>query len=146
SGQTAPHASGSFWGNAIATTLAAQIAVLPLILYLMGNLSPYAVPANLLVLPLVPLAMGMAALAGVAGALLHPLLPGFALLFGAPAYALTAYFISVARESVTLPGAMLTLPAFPFVFVLLAYAALVAVMSKRFSTTLQLRFFKKDST
>ena len=133
--------------DALATSLAAQPAVLPLILYMMGNLSPYAVPANLLVLPLMPLAMALAALAGIAGALSSPLLPGLAILLGTPAYALSAYVIAVAKESITLPGATLVLPAFPFIFVLAAYAALAAVAwSKRASITPQSRLAKKAST
>ena len=133
--------------DALATSLAAQLAVMPLILYLMGNLSPYAVPANVLILPLMPLAMGMAALAGITGALFHTALPGLAVLLGTPAYALCAYVISVATTSVTLPGATLTLPAFPFVLVLAAYGALAGVAwSKRSSITPQFRLTKKAST
>ncbi|MDP2651745.1 MAG: ComEC/Rec2 family competence protein, partial [bacterium] len=56
-----------FWRNAVATTLAAQISVLPLLLYNIGLLSLVALPANLLVNPFVPLAMAWAAIAGVIG-------------------------------------------------------------------------------
>lgn len=53
--------------NVAATTLAAQIAVLPLLLYDFGQLPVYGLPVNLLVLPLVPLAMALAVLTAGAG-------------------------------------------------------------------------------
>ncbi|HVM59120.1 MAG TPA: ComEC/Rec2 family competence protein [Candidatus Paceibacterota bacterium] len=137
----------ALWRNAIATTLAAQAAVLPLLLYFTGNLSFVAVPANLIVLPVVPLAMGFSAFAGVAGALLGGFAPLLAAVLGFPAYLLTAFLVLVANGSAALPGAALLIPAFPFWCVLVAYAALAYLASsKRFSTTLQLRFAKKAST
>jgi len=67
--------TNSFWINALATTLAAQIAVLPLLLYDTGNLSLVSIPANLLVMPMVPLAMGFSFLAGFAGMLFGTFAP-----------------------------------------------------------------------
>lgn len=144
----------AFWKNALATTLAAQIAVLSLLLYGTGNLSLVAIPATLLTMPMVPLAMGLSALAGFAGMLFAPLEIGFltgfapalAVLFGLPAYLATAYLIFVARTSATLPLAAVALPPFSFWLVLVAYAALIFIAaSKRFSTTSQLMFAKKAS-
>ena len=136
----------SFWKNAIATTLAAQIAVLPLLLYDMGLFSVVALPANILVAPVVPLAMGLSALAGFAGMLLGTIAPfaGIALAF--PAYLANAYLVLVAQKAAALPLAAFTLPVFPFWLVLVAYAALVFIASsKRFSMTDQLRLAKKAS-
>lgn len=144
----------AFWKNALATTLAAQVAVLPLLLYETGNLSLVAIPATLLTMPMVPLAMGLSALAGFAGMLIAPLEIGFltwfapalAVLFGLPAYLATEYLVFVARTSAALPLAAITLPPFPFWLVLVAYAALIFIAaSKRFSTTPQLMFAKKAS-
>jgi competence protein ComEC len=142
--------SPSFWTNAVATTLAAQIAVLPLLLYDTGNLSLVAIPANLLTMPMVPLAMGLSALAGFAGILFNPFVGTIAPLLGIvlafPAYLANAYLIFIANNSAALPFAAFTLPLFPFWLVLAAYAALIYIVaSKRFSTTLQLRFAKKAS-
>ncbi|MFA6502834.1 MAG: ComEC/Rec2 family competence protein [Candidatus Paceibacterota bacterium] len=135
-----------FWRNAVATTLAAQIAVLPLLLYNIGLFSLVALPANLLVNPLVPLAMASAAIAGVVGMTAGYLFPIIATIAGYPAYILTRYFILVAEKSSALPYAGFTLEHFPFVFVLAAYAALIYVVtSKRFSTTPQLMLAKKAS-
>ncbi|MFM2331094.1 MAG: hypothetical protein RLZZ26_601 [Candidatus Parcubacteria bacterium] len=136
----------AFWKNAVATTLAAQIAVLPLLLYDTGNLSLVSVPANLLIMPFVPLAMLFSAIAGFAGMLFGTLAPMLGIALAFPAYLANAYLLCIAHESVALPFAALTLPPFPFWLVLVAYAALVYLASsKRFSTTLQLRFAKKAS-
>ena len=139
--------TSEFWKNVIATTLAAQIAVLPLLLYETGNLSIVALPANLLATPLIPLAMGMSALAGFAGILFGSVLPAFGVLLAFPSYLLNAYLIFVARESAALPFAAYMLPLFPFSLVLASYAALIyAATTYRFSTTPQLRLAKKAST
>lgn len=135
-----------FWKNAVATTLAAQIAVLPLLLYDTGNLSLVALPANLLVMPVVPIAMGLSAFAGFAGIIFGTLAPTLAVMLALPAYLANAYLIFIAQESATLPFAAFTLPLFPFWLVLASYAALIYfASSKRFSTTPQLRLAKNAS-
>ena len=53
--QTIPTALG--WREYFLTTVITQIAVLPLLLYLVGEISLVAVPANLLVLPIIPIVM-----------------------------------------------------------------------------------------
>jgi competence protein ComEC len=138
--------SGGFWKNALATTLAAQIAVLPLLLYDTGNLSLVAIPANLLTMPIVPLTMGCSALAGFAGMLFSTAIPFAGIVLAAPAYVTNAYLIFIANGAAQLPFAAFTLPLFPFWLVLVAYTALICIASsKRFSTTLQLRFAKNAS-
>lgn len=135
--------TNAFWRNIIATTLAAQIAVLPLLLYQTGTLSLVAIPANLLVAALMPFAMGFAALAGLAGIVLGTAAWPLAL----PAYLIALYIITIARVGSELPLASLHLPAFHFAFVVLAYAALIYIAAtKRASMTLQLIFSKKAST
>jgi len=115
-----------FFRDIAASTIAAQIAVLPLLLYQNGLFSVIALPANLLVLPLVPLAMAASALAGLAGFLVPSLAP----VAGLPAYALLSYIIAVVESSSALPLAAFSLPAFPFAVVLLAYAGLVYLVWK----------------
>ncbi len=139
-----------FWRDVIATTLAAQVAVLPLLLYDTGNLSLVAIPANMLATPMVPLTMALSALAGFAGMLfgstaLTASVHALGILLALPAYLTNEYLLILAQKAATLPFAAFTLPAFPFWLVLLAYAALIVIAaSKRFSTTLQLRFAKKN--
>jgi competence protein ComEC len=135
-----------FWRNALATTLAAQVAVLPLLLYATGNLSLVSLPATLLTIPVVPLAMGFSAFAGFAGILFHSFAPLIGIVSAFPAYICTLYIISIAVKAAELPFAAFTLPPFPFFLVLLAYAALIFIASsKRFSTTLQLRLERNAS-
>jgi competence protein ComEC len=136
-----------FWANTIATTLAAQISVLPLLLYNIGLFSLVALPANLLVNPLVPLAMAASAIAGIVGMTIGTFVPLIATIAGIPALILMRYFIFIAEKSSALPYAAFNLPLFSFWLVLLAYAALIYfVSSKRFSTTDQFKFAKKAST
>lgn len=139
--------SSGFWKNAVATTLAAQVAVLPLLLYDTGNLSLVAIPANLIVMPFVPLAMAFSALAGLAGMLFGSLAPLLGIALAFPAYLANAFILFIAHESASLPLAAFTLPAFPFWIVLVAYAVLIYfASSKRFSTTVQLTLEKNAST
>jgi competence protein ComEC len=140
-----PERVTSFWKNVLATTLAAQIAVFPLLLYNTGNLSFVAILANLLVVPLVPFAMGLSVLAGFAGMIFGAAVPILGIVLAFPAYLTSAYLIFIASESSTLPFAAFTLPPFPFWLTLVAYAGLIYFASKRFSTTDQLRLAKKAS-
>jgi len=121
----------AFWKSAIATTLSAQIAVLPLLLYDTGNLSFVAIPANLITMPIVPLAMGLSALAGFAGIIFGTIAPIIGIVFAFPAYLANAYLIWVAQFSSSLPFAAFTLPLFPFWLVLVAYAALICFLSSK---------------
>lgn len=116
----------AFWRDLLAATLAAQFAVLPLLLYQTGLFSVVSLPTNLLVLPVVPLAMLLSALAGV----LSMLMPAAAPLFGFPAHMLLSYIIETARFSATLPLASFTVPQFPFVATAIAYALLGWMIAK----------------
>lgn len=102
------------------STIAAQIAVLPLLLYQNGLFSVVALPANLLVLPMVPLAMLASALAGAAGLAAPALAPIVAF----PAYVLLSYITGFVEFAAHLPFAAVALPAFPFALVVAAYALL----------------------
>lgn len=136
----------SFWRDAVATTVAAQIFVLPLLLYTTGNLSLVAFPANLLVAPIVPITMGLSVLAGFSGIIFGSIAPILGIIIGFPAYLANSYLIFIAQESADLPAAAFTLPPFPFWLVIVAYAALIyMVASNRFSTTPQLRLEKNAS-
>lgn len=111
----------------VATTIAAQIAVLPLLLYHNGLFSFVSLPANILVLPLVPLAMLASLLALIAG-LIVPMLAPFVSL---PAYVLLSYIVAVAEVGSALPLASVTIPAFPFMLVIVAYVYLIYVVAKK---------------
>jgi competence protein ComEC len=114
--------------STLAATLAVQVLVLPLILYHFGSLSLVAPLANVLLVPLVPFAMLLGALALAASLILAPLgalagglVSGLWLVSWLPFAALTGGAAWLAA----LPGAALRFSAFPL-WVLLAYYALVA--------------------
>jgi competence protein ComEC len=114
-----------------ATTIAAQLFVLPLLLYETGMLSLVAVPANILALPLVPLAMLLSFMAGIVGIII----PAAAPLAGLPAYLVLSLVIAIATTSAELPLAAHTISQFPFFVVILLYALLVALLLKYKKTT-----------
>lgn len=115
-----------FWRDLLAATLAAQIAVLPLLLYQTGLFSLVSLPANLLVLPFVPLAMLLSALAGVVGIVL----PSIAPLFGLPAHFILSLIIFVAEFAGDLSLASVSVPQFPFLVTVLSYIGLGFVIAK----------------
>lgn len=113
----------------LSATIATQIFVLPLILYRGGVFPLYAIPVNLLVLPIVPPLMGIGMLVGALGAL-HPLL-------GIPlalvAYALLRFILIVVELFTALPFAGIALPPFSF-FILAALYAVIISFLVRFYT------------
>lgn len=116
----------AFWRELLAATLAAQIAVLPLLLFQTGLFSLVSLPANILVLPFVPVAMLLAALAGVVGVLLPALAP----LAGLPAHVILSYIIAAAEFASALPLASIAIPKFPFWITVVGYLGLGYVITK----------------
>lgn len=104
----------------VAATLATQAFVLPALLYLTGNLSLVALPANVLALPAVPYAMFFGFLAA-ALSLLHfvAALPATLIASG-----LLSLIVAVAQGSSAIPGASFTVPPFPLWAAFAAYAVL----------------------
>ncbi|KND46936.1 MAG: competence protein ComEC [Parcubacteria bacterium C7867-004] len=115
-----------FFRDLIAATLAAQIAVLPLLLYQTGLFSVVSLPTNIIVLPFVPLAMALSAFAGCVG-LVAPVLAPIA---GLPAYGVLSSIIAIAEWMASLPLASVSIPEFPFVIVPVAYAGMVLLIYK----------------
>lgn len=104
----------------MATTIGTQITVLPYLLYSTGNLSLVALPVNLLIVPLVPLAMFCTFVAGIAGIIS----PALAVFVGFPAYALLSAGITLVEWAVRMPYAAVSVPAFSFAWVVVLYALL----------------------
>lgn len=88
-----------FWGEKepgvlryiVVATTAAQITTFPVIAISFGEYSPLALAANLLIQPLVPLAMGLTFAAGLAGVLV----PAVAGIFGLPAQVVLSYMTGI---------------------------------------------------
>lgn len=104
----------------LTATLATQVFVLPLLLYQIGEFSVVAVATNLLVLPMVPVAMLLTFLTGLVG-FLSPIL---ALPIAYAAHVSLTYILVVAQWFAALPFASFVVPAFPFRLVIVAYAVL----------------------
>jgi ComEC/Rec2-related protein len=103
-------------------TVAAQLMTAPLILYIFGEFSAVAIISNLLVVPLVPAAMLLSLIAGLAGMVL-PALAGWAAL---PGSILLKYMLEVARLLGSQPHALVQ-GALPLAGVLAVYALIAAV-------------------
>ncbi|MEM9336882.1 MAG: ComEC/Rec2 family competence protein [Patescibacteria group bacterium] len=104
----------------VTATISTQIFVLPLLLYLIGEFSVVAVLVNVLVLPMVPLAMGLVFLTGLVGYVSS----AAALLLGMIANISLSYIILTAEWFATLPFASYVVPQFPFWVVIVAYAGM----------------------
>ena len=108
---------------ALAVPASAQLACTPVIVAVVGQLTPYAVPANLLAAP----AVAPATLAGIGCALAGVVSPGLAAalawLAGLPA----AWLVLVARNGAALPGAGLGWPTGARGLALLSLAALLVL-------------------
>lgn len=74
-------------------TLSAQLAVAPLLIYHFGGVSAVSLPANILILPLVPMAMLTGFIAGLTGMFI----PVVGQLVGYIAWAITSYQIEVVK-------------------------------------------------
>jgi competence protein ComEC len=103
-------------------TTSAQLMTLPLIVYVFGQYSPYALLANLLILPLVPLAM----LLTFAGGLLALASASLASIWGFPATVVLTYMTSMVEWMARLPGAAAEL-TISLPIALLGYAGLLVI-------------------
>jgi competence protein ComEC len=117
----------SFFGlrENLAMTVSAQIAVLPLILFFFQKLSVVSLPANILVLPLVPFSMALGFITGIAGMIL-PILGQIAGYF---AWFLTSIQIWLIRFFSSPSWASLSV-GFPWYILIIIYAILIFVVVK----------------
>ena len=115
-----------FWGKQkrpgvmreiLVATVAAQLVTLPITLYAFGYYSVYALLANILVVPLVPLTMLLTFMSGVVGLAI----PSMAVLFGTPVSWILHYMTTVVRWLANLPGARSEI-SFSMVGVVISYA------------------------
>ena len=90
-----------FVRQVLVETVSAQIVTAPLILYAFGTISNVAVLSNLLILPLVPLAMLLTFITGVVGYLIPPLV----VIVGLPAQWLLNYMVYIAEKTASLSWA-----------------------------------------
>ena len=116
----------------LVATLGAQVAVLPLLLYQIGEFSVVSVVVNVLVLPMVPVAMLLTFCVGLFGYISVTL----ATILSYPAYFSLLYIIKAAELFVQVPFAAVAVPAFPFPVVVFAYGLMVYVLYKKYDPAL----------
>jgi competence protein ComEC len=104
----------------LTATVSAQLFVTPLLLYQIGQFSVVSVLVNVLVLPMVPVAMLLSFATGILGFVSFPL----SLICGYLASISLSYILEVSAFFASFPLASFAVPAFPFFLVVCAYATL----------------------
>lgn len=103
-------------------TIAAQIATLPIIIVAFGAFSNVALIGNMMILPLVPLAMLMVFMSGI----IALSIPAISIIIAAPTTWLLGYMTTVAQQLASIPWAMTQLAVSGW-FMALSYFVLVGV-------------------
>ena len=104
----------------LVATLATQLFVLPILLYQIGEFSLVSVIVNVLVLPMVPVAMLLTFITGMAGLISSSLtvLPAWV------SYTALSYNVAMPTWFAALPFAAFTVPAFSFLLVPVMYGVI----------------------
>src|SRR5690606_8361949 len=89
------------WQSLLVETMCAIVLTTPLILFVFGRLSVIAPLSNLVVLPFIPLAMALTAIAGLGGMFL----PAIAGILAAPTQWLLSFLIGTMKQLAAVPGA-----------------------------------------
>lgn len=104
----------------VSTTLGAQIAVLPLILYKMGILSIIGVPINIIIAPLIPLIMFLGLALSVGSLISLTLMLPLALITSVS----TSVLLWIVSHAADVPYAAVTISKFPLFVTLTLYVVL----------------------
>lgn len=105
-------------------TVATQIAVSPLLMYHIGEISLVSVPVNMVVLPMVPVAMLTTFIVGMVSYVSSAL----ALVAAYPAYLSLEFIIIIAESVAALPFATVWVPVFSWWWVGLGYGVIGAAV------------------
>lgn len=111
----------------VASTVAATISVLPILLYLTGILSLVSLPANFLILLIIPTVMFFIFLTGIFGFIL----PVVAIIFGYIAYLLLLYILGVIHFLGSLSFASISIQSFPLILTIFIYIFLLFWVFKK---------------
>ncbi len=112
-----------FIGRILIETTSAQIATLPIIISVFGQMSNVALIANVLVMPFIPIAMLLVFIAGIGGLLIPGIL---ATILGLPAKLLIDYIIGLSEILASLPWVSTVINIKPMA-VVGAYSLLILV-------------------
>lgn len=110
-----------------ASTIAATIAVLPILLYLTGVLSLVSLFANILILLFIPIAMLFIFMTGLFGFIFHPI----AILLGYIAYLILAYILYVISFFGGVAFASIIIQSFPLSITIILYTLMIWWFLKR---------------
>ncbi len=105
----------------MASTIAATISVLPVLLYLTGVLSLVSIPANILILLFIPITMLFSFIVGVVG-FISPIL---SIPFGYIAHLLLLYILSVIHFFASLSFTSMTIQSFPLLLTMILYIFII---------------------
>ncbi len=105
----------------VSSTIGATIAVLPLLLYTTGILSIVSLPANILILPLIPITMLFVFLTGMLGFISTVI----ALPFAYISHLLLSYILSMIHFFASLPFTSVTIQTFPLILTIVLYGLLI---------------------
>ncbi len=105
------------FAEALGTTLAAETAVAPFILYNMGVFSVVALPVNILIIPLVPMIM----LSGFIGILIGAFSASLGIIVGYPAALLTSLLVWIIENASSFSFASVLLPNVSLVLTMICY-------------------------
>lgn len=103
-------------------TISAQIVTMPIIAISFGTIALFALPANLMILPFVPLAMILVFLCGIT----YIVVPSIAVLFGKITELLLSYMTSVVEWFVSFPNASIEV-TFTVGALVLSYLIIITV-------------------
>lgn len=106
--------------SSLKMTLAAQILVLPILIYHFGTLSLISPLANIVIVPLLPFITILGFIMILAGLIFMPL----AILLGYVARIVLGWIILVAEYAARLPGAGIGVERFDFIYVVIIYMVL----------------------
>jgi competence protein ComEC len=108
----------------ILATISTQIFVLPFIFYKMGMISLVSLPANILILPLIPTIMLFGFITGILAFISSLLAVPFAYISSL----LLSYVLNVISLSAALPFSSLNLKNFPLILVILIYLIFLVII------------------
>ena len=110
-----------------ATTIAATLSVLPILLYSTGILSLVSLPANILILSFIPVTMLFSFLVGIFG-FITPIL---SFPFGFIAHLLLSYILFIIHFFASLSFASIIVPSFSIIFVIIIYMIMAYLVFRK---------------
>jgi competence protein ComEC len=126
----------------VVATVSTQIMTLPYLMYAMGSVPLLAIVANVLVLPLVPLAMLFSAL----GAIATIFVPNISLIINYPADLILSYMVWISHIIANVPHTKFVLPPFSVLYMAGLYISILGVLMYMSKRTVATDTLSKSST